>query len=252
MTKTKIQNKISTTKVSKQSASSGMKTDIYNTKGKKEGDITLPKSVFAISMNKDLLHQVVVSMQSNARTNVAHVKDRSEVAGGGKKPWKQKGTGRARHGSSRSPIWRGGGITFGPRNERNFNKKINKKMRIKALCMALSSKLDNNEIIFVDSLGIDTPKTAEARKIIDGIATIKGVDSIATKKHNVALFVTAEKDVTAKKSFNNFGNIKVVEVQNMNPVDVLEYKYIVVVNPKDSVKIIEDRVGGTTTKVIKK
>lgn len=225
-----------------------MKTDIYNIKGKKDGSITLPEGVFGVEMNEDLLHQVIVGMQSNARTNVAHVKDRSEVAGGGKKPWKQKGTGRARHGSSRSPIWRGGGITFGPRNERNFTKKINKKMRIKALYMALSNKVSDNEIIFVDTLGIDTPKTAEALKVIQGLAKIKDAEVLTTKKHNVALFVTAEKDAAAKMSFSNFGNVKVVEAQNINPVDVMKYKYVVIAQPKESVQVIESRGTVSTEK----
>src|SRR3954466_2367188 len=108
-----------------------MKTDIYNTEGKKAGSIDLPEAVFNQPWNNALIHQVVVSMQANARTNVAHTKDRGEVRGGGRKPWQQKGTGRARHGSIRSPIWKGGGVTHGPRNEKVFSRAIPKKMRAK-------------------------------------------------------------------------------------------------------------------------
>src|ERR1700722_10641927 len=118
-----------------------MEAPIYNSQGKKAGSIELPESVFGVAWNDSLMHQVVTSMQDNARTNVAHTKDRGDVRGGGKKPWRQKGTGRARHGSIRSPIWRGGGVTHGPRNEKDFSRTIPKKMRAKALYIALSRKL---------------------------------------------------------------------------------------------------------------
>src|SRR3954468_2503145 len=129
-----------------------MKSDIYNIQGKKAGTIELPESVFGVAWNDSLMHQVVTSMNSNSRTNVAHTKTRGEVRGGGKKPWKQKGTGRARHGSTRSPIWVGGGVAHGPRNDQNFSRKINKKVRAKALLTVLSRKYKDGEILFVDSL----------------------------------------------------------------------------------------------------
>lgn len=141
-----------------------MESKVYNQKGEEVGKITLPEQVFDLPWNADLVHQVVVGMQANARTPVAHTKDRSEVRGGGRKPWQQKGTGRARHGSRRSPIWKGGGVTFGPRNEKIYSKTINKKMRAKALFTALSQKLKDNEVLFVDTLSFTEPKAVEAKK----------------------------------------------------------------------------------------
>jgi ribosomal protein L4 len=108
---------------------------VYTTDGKQKGTIDLPDTIFAQKWNADLVHQVATSIMSNARAATAHTKDRGEVSGGGKKPWKQKGTGRARHGSSRSPIWVGGGVAHGPRNDKSYTKKINAKMKVKALLL---------------------------------------------------------------------------------------------------------------------
>jgi large subunit ribosomal protein L4 len=131
---------------------------LYNIKGNEAGSGELPEGVFETPWNADLVHQVVVSMMSNARTPVAHTKDRSEVRGGGKKPWQQKGLGRARHGSIRSPIWVGGGVAHGPRNDKNFARKINRKMKAKALYAILTRKLKDGEILFVDTLILKNQK----------------------------------------------------------------------------------------------
>src|SRR3989338_14679 len=139
---------------------------IFSMAGKKVGSIALPESIFGAPWRSDLVHQVTTGMQANLRQNRAHTKDRAEVSGGGKKPWKQKGTGQARHGSSRSPIWRHGGITFGPRAERNYSEKINKKMRISALLSVLSQKAKDGEIILVDQLAFAGPKTKDAMNVL--------------------------------------------------------------------------------------
>ena len=131
-----------------------MEAKIYNQKGKDAGTIELPEKVFGAKWRADLVHQVVESMRSNKRAGTADTKDRGEVRGGGRKPWKQKGTGRARHGSSRSPIWVGGGVTHGPLAEKNYKRKISKSMRAQALFSVLSKKLKDGEIIFIDSLAV--------------------------------------------------------------------------------------------------
>lgn len=219
-----------------------MKTDIYNAQGKKTGSVDLPESVFGVAWNDSLMHQVVTSMQDNARTNVAHTKDRGDVRGGGKKPWRQKGTGRARHGSIRSPIWVGGGVTHGPRNEKVFARTIPKKMRAKALFMALSRKLKDGQVIFVESFGLANPKTAEAKKALSALAGIKGFEKLSARK-NAALIAVAEKADATSKSFRNIGSVEVESVANLNPVEVLKYKYVVIENPSVSLPVFEKRAA---------
>lgn len=220
-----------------------MEAPIYNTQGEKQGTIQLPESVFNVAWNADLVHQVVTAMQANARTPIAHTKGRAEVAGGGKKPWRQKGTGRARHGSSRSPIWRGGGVTHGPTNEQNFSQKINKKMRVKALYTVLSKKLKDGEIIFVDNLSFSEPKTKDAVLAMKGLAQAEGFATLATKRTNVAVVALPKRDTASAKSFQNIGNLMLEEVRNLNPVQLLQYKYVVLARPEESLKILTDRGG---------
>ncbi len=205
-----------------------MEQPIYNTEGKKVGTIDLPESIFGVQWNADLLHQVVTAMQANARTSTAHTKDRGEVRGGGKKPWAQKGTGRARHGSSRSPIWKGGGVTHGPRNEKDYSKKINRQARQKALLVALSRKLKDNEIIFVDSIEMKEPKTAQAMLALQGFTK---AGFAMSKAKNAALIALPGVHKPTMKSFANIGNINVEEVRNLNPLNVLSSKYLIIANP---------------------
>lgn len=221
-----------------------MKTDIFDIKGKKAGSVELPENVFELPWNDALIHQVVVSMQANARTNVAHTKTRGEVRGGGKKPWQQKGTGRARHGSSRSPIWKGGGVTHGPRNEKVFSREIPKKMRAKALFVALSRKMRDGELLFVDSFGISSPKTADAKKALMGLSGVKGFEKLSgTKKQNLALLASPGKTDAIAKSFRNIGSVTFESVSNLNPVTVLKYKYLVIENPVEAVSAIAKRAS---------
>lgn len=221
-----------------------MEADVYNREGEKSGVMELPESVFGVKWNDALMYQVITSMQSNARPPIAHTKDRGEVRGGGRKPWRQKGTGRARHGSIRSPIWRGGGVTHGPRTEKRYARTIPRKMRAKALFMALSRKLADNEIIFLDSFGIQEPKTAIAKKVLNALSK-RGFKKIATKKRNAALIALSAPNESTMKSFSNIGNVSVTQVRNLNPVAVLGNSYLVVENPKAAVSILAARASAT-------
>jgi large subunit ribosomal protein L4 len=219
-----------------------MEAKIYNTKGKETGKIALSENVWGVRWNADLVHQVSVGMQANARTATASVKDRSKVSGGGKKPWAQKGTGRARHGSSRSPIWRHGGVTHGPLVEKIYDKKINKKVRIKALYTVLSEKLRKNEVLFVDEMSMKIPKTAEVKIVLGALAGIKGFEKLSTKRKNAAYIASGEKSEILAKSFANFGSVEFDEIKNMNPVDLLTHKYLVIISPEKAVSFIEGKL----------
>lgn len=220
-----------------------MEVTVYNQKGKESGKISLPESVFGLKWNADLVHQVVTSMTSTARTNIAHTKDRGDVRGGGKKPWRQKGTGRARHGSTRSPIWVGGGVTHGPRNEKNYERKVNKKMKAKALYTILSAKYKNGQILFVDDMSMRAIKTAEAKNVLNSLSKIDGFNDLLNKKRNSAYIALSSKDATTEKSFSNFSNLVIDEVRNINPLDLVKYKYVIISNPDAGLPQIANKLG---------
>ncbi|MEK9171692.1 MAG: 50S ribosomal protein L4 [Patescibacteria group bacterium] len=209
-----------------------MNATVYSMDGKKSGTVSLPEHIFGVRWNADLVKQVADSLLSTKRKNVAHTKDRSEVRGGGRKPWKQKGTGRARHGSIRSPIWVGGGVTGGPRNEKNFARKVSKKMKAKALYTILSRKLRDGEVLFIDSVTLTEPKTKAAVKALHALSNIKGFGNIFLKKNNAAVIALSSKNKETERAFNNLGNVEVIEARNLNPLILLEYKYLIIENPK--------------------
>lgn len=229
------------TATKKDTAPESISRDVFTSAGKKAGTISLPGDVFGLKWNASLIHQVVTSMEANARTPVAHVKTRGEVRGGGKKPWKQKGTGRARHGSSRSPIWVGGGVTHGPRNEKDYSKKVNKKMRSKALAIALSKKINDEEVLFVDALNFSVPKTKDAKGALGALAHIKGFETLNRRK-NAALITVPALTPAIVKSFRNFGNVLVRDVASINPVEVLTYKHVICIEPEASVEALTKRI----------
>ena len=223
-----------------------MEAKVYSKDGVETGKVTLPENVFGVAWNADLVHQVVISMQSNARAGTAHTKFRGEVAGGGKKPWKQKGTGRARHGSTRSPIWAGGGVAHGPRTEKSYAKKINVNARKKAFAVVLSKKQADGEVVFVDTLGLTAPKAKDARTIMTNLGKV--AEKLPTKRKNAMVVALTGRDAAVEKSFQNFGNVVVRQVKDLNPVDLLTYKYVVFVNADTAVKQMAARVAVKSTK----
>lgn len=217
---------------------------VYSNAGKAVSTIALPEKYFGLSWNGDLVHQVITSLQSAARHPYAHVKTRGEVSGGGKKPWQQKGTGRARHGSTRSPIWVGGGAAHGPRNDKNYDRKVNKKAKDKAIATILSKKLRDGEIIFVDSLGLKAPKTVDVKKALGNLAKAQeGFANLATKKHNTALIVTPKTDKNVFLSTRNFQNLETQDVASINPLTIAKYKYIIMTEPAESVSLLAERLS---------
>jgi len=215
-----------------------MKVIIYNQNAEETGSLELPEKIFNLKWNDDLVHQVVTSMQANKRVVVAYAKGRGEVRGGGRKPWRQKGRGRARHGSIRSPIWKGGGVTHGPTKEKDYSQKINKKMKKKAFLTALSQKLRDNEILFLDKINLTQPKTKEANNIIKSISKISGFEKLATKKKNKAILALPKKDEKVSRSFRNIPGLKIYETRNLNVLDLLTYKYLILTEPQENLSLI--------------
>ncbi|MDD3190361.1 MAG: 50S ribosomal protein L4 [Candidatus Pacebacteria bacterium] len=204
-----------------------MKIKVYNLEGQESGQMDLSERIFDVPVNEDLIHQVVVSQMANSRVAIADTKDRGEVSGGGKKPWKQKGTGRARHGSSRSPIWKGGGVTFGPTSDRNFSKKVNKKMKAKALFMILTDKLKENKIMVFEKMELEKPSTKKMISFLDKM-------SVKSK----ALMALGEKDRNMIKSVNNISNVSTIAGDSVNVVDLMKNDILIV--SKEGIKKIEE------------
>ncbi|MBA3733256.1 50S ribosomal protein L4 [Patescibacteria group bacterium] len=229
-----------------------MEATLYTPKGAEAKKITIPEAVFGLKWNADLVHQVVVSMNSIARNNVAYTKNRGQVSGGGKKPWQQKGTGRARHGSIRSPIWVGGGVTHGPNNLKNFDRKINKKMKAKALYTILSAKYKKGEVLFVNDLTLRVIKTKDAKDVLSSLSGVSGFKDLMNKRKNSAYIALSTKDTTTEKSFRNLGNVVVDEIRNMSPLDLMKYKYVVISNPEQGLSQISEKLGSKKVGVEKK
>ena len=210
-----------------------MKIDVYNQNGEVTGSAVLPKEIFDVKFNADLVHQVAISLAGNKRQVSAHTKNRGEVRGGGKKPWRQKGTGKARHGSIRSPIWKGGGVTFGPRTERIFERDIPKKMRRKALFMVLSEKARNNQLVILDKIELagtqnGCAKTKEIAKMLQKLPCKEQATLIATPDYNKMVFLASR----------NIKKTSIEDARNLNVLQLLNCKYLLLT--KESAKTIEN------------
>lgn len=216
----------------KEKTPAGLELAVYDMEGKEVSKVSLPPQIFGLKVNHDLVKQAVEAQMSQARVPYAHAKGRGEVRGGGKKPWRQKGTGRARHGSIRSPLWRGGGVTFGPRKEKVFAKKINKKMKRQALLMVLSGKVKDDELILLDDLKIEKPKTKEIVEIIKNLKSkIKKVLDKGT------LIILPKKDDNIIWATRNIPQVATIGADSLNVVDLLSYKYLLI--PKQTIEVIE-------------
>ncbi|KKR19938.1 MAG: 50S ribosomal protein L4 [Parcubacteria group bacterium GW2011_GWE2_39_37] len=220
------------------------KVKIYNQQAEQVGEQELSAKAFELKVNESLVHQSVVTQLANERQVLAHTKGRSDVRGGGKKPWKQKGTGRARAGSSRSPIWIGGGVTFGPLKDRNFTKKINKKMKQQAILMALSDKFAHNSLTILDKIEISEYKTKIFNNIISAIEqkvfNNREQEATTKKAKRSVLIVLNDKNDSTVISGRNLAGVEIINLNNINIVDLLKYKELIMT--ADAVKKLEERV----------
>ncbi|NLZ53598.1 MAG: 50S ribosomal protein L4 [Thermoanaerobacteraceae bacterium] len=206
------------------------KVALFNIQGDKIGEIELSDDVFGAEVRPDIMHQAVVNYLANQRLGTASTLTRAEVAGGGRKPWRQKGTGRARHGSIRSPLWRKGGIVFGPK-PRSFKTTMPKKLKRFALKSALSAKTKDNELILLDSLIMEVPKTKQMVSILNNLK--------ADKK---SLIVIADKDENVVKSARNIPGVKATSVNTLNVYDILNHDYLIMT--REAAKRVEEVYAG--------
>lgn len=206
------------------------KAALYNTKGEQVGEIELSDDVFGVEVRPDIMHRAVVNYLANQRQGTSSTLTRGEVSGGGRKPWRQKGTGRARHGSIRSPLWRKGGIVFGPK-PRSYKFTLPKKLKRYALKSALSSKVADNQIIVLESLYMEAPKTKTMAEILKNIR--------AAKK---ALIVLPGKDENVEKSARNIPGVKTASVNTLNVYDVLNHGSLIIT--KEAVERVEEVYAG--------
>jgi large subunit ribosomal protein L4 len=211
---------------------------LYNQNAEEVGQLELADKIFGVKKNDAVIHQVVVAHMANERQVLAHTKDRSEVRGGGKKPWKQKGTGRARQGSIRSPQWIGGGIVFGPNKERNFKRKINKKMDNKAMFMALSDRAISGNFLALDKLEIAEFKTKVFNDIITKLEAKLPTKKKLKSKRSI-LLINDKKDDKVKRSGKNLPGVEIINLNNINIIDLLKYKNLIMTEA--GIKVLTER-----------
>ena len=201
------------------------KVSVYNMEGKQTGDIELNDSVFRVEVNEHLIHMAVVQQLANNRQGTQKAKTRSEVSGGGRKPWRQKGTGHARQGSTRSPQWTGGGVVFAP-VPREYSFKLNKKEKRAALKSAFTSRVNDEKLVVLEDLSFDEIKTKNFKNMMDALNL------------NKALFVLDGTDENVIKSARNIPDVKTAQINEVNVFDIMKYNTVVLT--KDAVKAIEE------------
>lgn len=208
-----------------------MKVSLYNQTAENIGEIELNDKIFDVKPSLHLLAEAVRIQEANARKGLANTKNRGEVSGGGKKPWRQKGTGRARAGSIRSPLWRGGGVTFGPSSDRNWSLKINKKAKTKALFMSLSDKARNGQLVVIDQINLDRPKTKEFIKVMEALA--QKLDNLGRKQ----MLVLPKSNKNLSLAARNLAEVNATLATSLNVKDVLVADTMIIL--KDSLPVIE-------------
>jgi large subunit ribosomal protein L4 len=219
-----------------------MKVNVYTTEGKVKSSLDLPENVFAAKWNADLVSQVLYSQASNRRAGTAHTKDRGEVSGTNKKPWNQKGSGRARHGSTRSPLWRHGGVTFGPRNDKDYKKVIPKGMKVAALFSLLSAKVKEGKVIFLDDASVATGKTKDADTVLKNLSTIEGFSTIRHKKLNNIYLSVKKGDLSTKRAYRNLPCMTIHNMDDLNPLDLANSRYLIISNPEETIAYLSSKV----------
>ena len=220
-----------------------MKVNVYTMEGKVAKTLEVPENIFGAEWNADLVSQVLYSQASNRRAGTAHTKNRAEVRGSHKKPWAQKGSGRARHGSAQSPLWKGGGVTFGPRNDKNYKKTIPRKMMASALFSLLSAKVKAGKVIFVDTVSTETGKTKDADMAMKGLTTIEGFKTLCYKKPNNVYMTVKKGEDIVKRAFRNLPYMTLHNMDDLNPLDLANTRYLVIANPEETIAYLSSKVS---------
>ncbi len=202
---------------------------VYNEQGEKTGAMEVNPGVFGVKPKQSVIHQVYVALMANLRAPWAHTKDRGDVRGGGKKPWKQKGTGRARHGSIRSPIWKGGGVTFGPLKTRNYKQKINKKMNQAAVRMCLSDRVNEEKLLAIEAL----PSAGKTK-------AMAGLREKLPGNGKSTLVVVESANPMIARALRNLPHIGIVRAEDLNVIEILNHQYILAT--ADAVHVLEKRL----------
>ncbi len=202
------------------------KVALYNNEGNQVGEVSLEDSIFATDININLMHRAVQMYLASQRRGTASTKQRGEVRGGGRKPWRQKGTGRARHGTIRSPLWVGGGVTFGPK-PRDYSQKMTKKAKRKAIKSALTSKLKDGKLVVLEDLSMEAPKTKEVVHLLENL-----------KINHKVLIVTSSSDLNVYRSVRNIPGVESTVASNLNVYDILNHDYLVLT--QEAVSTIEE------------